>query len=76
MKPSTAATLALLRARGSYGVSPLDALAAIGSFRLGARIWELKQAGYDVRAELVTMPSGKRVARYTLHETDQLALAL
>jgi hypothetical protein len=74
VKPQTAATLALLRERGSYGCTPLDALATIGSFRLGARIWELKQAGYDIRSELVTMPSGKRVARYTLQE--QLSLAL
>lgn len=73
MKPSTAATLALLR-RKPEGVTPLDALDEIGSFRLGARVYELKQDGYDVETRWETTPSGKRIARYVLHEQMELAL--
>lgn len=65
MKPSTAATLALLRDRPE-GITALDALDAVGSFRLGARIWELKLEGYAIVTDLVTTPSGKRIARYRL----------
>lgn len=67
MKPGTRACLELLRAHPE-GVTPLVALDEIGCFRLGARVWELKAAGYDVVSELVTLPNGKRVARYTLRE--------
>lgn len=68
LKPQTEACLRLLRERGGHGVTPLDALASLGSFRLGARIWELKAAGYTIDTRLVTMPSGARVARYVLRE--------
>lgn len=35
-----------------------------GSFRLGARIAEIKELGYNVQSEFVTTPSGKRVKAY------------
>lgn len=76
MKPQTAATLALLRAHPE-GVTALDALDTIGSFRLGARIWELKAAGYDIETDLITTHSGKRIARYRLiGAPEQLRIAL
>lgn len=76
MKPQTAEILHLLRQHPD-GITPLDALDAVGCFRLGARVWELKEAGYLVDTELVTFPSGKRVARYRLVEKpDQLALGV
>lgn len=67
MKPATRATLELLRAHPE-GVTALDALDAIHSFRLGARVWELREAGYVVDSEYVTVPSGKRIVRYRLRE--------
>jgi len=76
VKPQTAKVLDVLRERGSFGLTPLDALGSCGTFRLGARVWELKEAGYDVRSDLVRMPSGKRVARYTLVETEQQSLGM
>lgn len=76
MKPGTARVLEVLRQRGSFGLTPLDALGSCGTFRLGARIWELKAEGFDIRSELVRMPSGKRVARYTLVEAEQTTLGL
>lgn len=73
MKPATRATLDLLR-RHPEGVTPLDALDEIGSFRLGARIYELKADGYEVVTDLITTASGKRIARYRLVEQMELAL--
>ncbi len=73
MKPSTAATLALLRER-PQGITAIDALSAVGSFRLAARIAELKAAGYVIRAETIRTGTGKRIARYFLEE--QLVVGL
>lgn len=69
--------LALLRARGAEGVTPLLALDVIGSLRLAAVVYVLKADGHDIRTEIVPTPSGKHVARYTLHEGQaQLGLQL
>ena len=69
----TAAVLDLLRSRGSKGVTPLDALEIVGSFRLAARISELRSAGYDIRTEKLVLPrrGGKIVARYVLEEKPE-----
>jgi hypothetical protein len=73
VKPQTAATLQLLRERPT-GVTAIDALSTVGSFRLAARIAELKAAGYVIRAETIRTPTGKRIARYVLEE--QLVVGL
>jgi hypothetical protein len=66
--------LRLLRERGERGLTPLDALELAGSFRLGARIWDLRQQGHDIRSETVTTAGGSRVARYVLVEpAEQLS---
>ena len=48
------------------GITAIDALNECGSFRLAARISDLRAAGNDIRSEMVTTPSGKRIARYRL----------
>lgn len=58
------AILAYLRQGNS--LTPLEALNKFGCFRLGARIWELKHQGYDIRSELVRGDTGKHFARYRL----------
>ena len=68
MKPSSAAVLELLEARGSAGVSALEALDEAGSFRLAARIADLRADGVQIDAELEASPDGKRYARYRLSE--------
>ncbi len=67
MKPATAATLDLLREYPD-GITALDALDTIGSFRLGARVFELREAGYTIDSEYVTTRSKKRIVRYVLRE--------
>lgn len=74
MKPGTRAVLELLR-RHPEGVTALDALDAVGSFRLGARIYELKAEGYVIETTWTETYSGKRIARYRLHEA-QLVMGL
>ena len=51
LRPQTAALLSLLQARGSEGVSALDVLRVVHSYRAGARVFELRQAGYQIRTE-------------------------
>lgn len=49
-------------------LTPLDALKRFGCFRLGARIWDLKQAGHQIEMRLIETASGKRVAEYFIAE--------
>jgi hypothetical protein len=44
-------------------ITPLMALKLYGSFRLGARIWSLKQKGHKIRTKMVKV-GGKSVAEY------------
>ena len=74
MKPSAHAVLELLR-RHPEGVTALTALDEVGSFRLGARVFELREAGYRVETDWVTTASGKRIARYRLEEQLRLGIA-
>lgn len=52
--------------RSGRAITPIDALNLYKCFRLGARIYGLKKAGHKIESEMVTVPSGKRVASYRL----------
>ncbi len=45
-------------------ITPIDALDWFGCFRLSARISELKEVGWNIEKETVTLKNGKRIARY------------
>ena len=47
------------------GITPLQALRLYGSLRLGARIWDLKRAGYRIEKTMVRR-GNKHFARYEL----------
>ena len=47
-------------------LSPLDALSRFGTFRLAARVEELRRRGYPVETRIVTTSNGKRIAVYRL----------
>ena len=49
-----------LQVHGS--ITPLEALEKYGSFRLGALIFNLRQAGYDIKTNIVPK---KGYAKYT-----------
>jgi hypothetical protein len=50
-----------------WKITPLQALKRYGSFRLGARIHNLKKQGYPIETEIVNV-GGKRVARYRMEK--------
>ena len=51
------------------GLTGLDAWKKFGCYRLGARIFELRQMGYDIRTDLEPNPDGEgHHARYFLME--------
>ena len=52
--------------RKGHSITPLDALRLFGCFRLGARIFDLKQAGHNISREIVKVQRGARVARYSM----------
>jgi hypothetical protein len=56
------------RLKEGKSITPLEALQDYGCFRLGARIWELKKMGYNVRSEIVT-ENDKSFAKYSLEVT-------
>ncbi len=47
-------------------LTPMDALREFGSFRLSARIYELKDAGWPIHCDRRDVGDGKVVGHYTL----------
>lgn len=53
--------------RQGNSITPLEALNLFGCMRLGARIYDLSQAGHIIRREMVhDSRTGKRYASYRL----------
>lgn len=48
-------------------INPMQALDRFGCFRLGARIWDLRDKGMDIRTTLVDNGKGSRYAEYRLN---------
>jgi hypothetical protein len=68
MQSQNTRILALLRQAGEQGITPLDGLQVAGSFRLAARIYDLRKQGYRIKASTFRTESGADVARYVLDE--------
>jgi len=49
---------------GQY-LTTLEALQRYGVMALSQRMTELQRAGYPVKSEMIDLPNGKRVARYS-----------
>jgi hypothetical protein len=43
-------------------LTQLRALHLFGCFRLGARVYDLKKKGWNIKTEMIKTPHGKRVA--------------
>ena len=54
-------------------ISPLEALEKFGCFRLGARIWELKDQGFNIQPTMVKN-NGKHFASYKLVKNEEQCL--
>jgi hypothetical protein len=53
-------------------LTAIDALSRFGCFRLGARIWEIRnELGYDVKMKLVETSNGAHVAEYWIETQPQ-----
>lgn len=65
----------LAHLKSGRSITPLEALAQYGCFRLGARIYDLKQIGHDIhRTMFEDHKTGKTFARYVLvKEADSAA---
>ena len=50
--------------RAGHVLNPLQALDKFGTWRLSARIWALRMAGWDIRTRRLKTRTGKRVALY------------
>jgi hypothetical protein len=50
--------------KSGKSITPLEALNLFGCFRLGARCFELKAKGVQIKSEFVTLPNQKKVKRY------------
>lgn len=59
--------LEMLEESGERGVTPMDALRIAHSFRLAARIYDLKAKGHDIETTTYVTEDGAHVARYILH---------
>ena len=55
----------MYRMQAGNSITPMDALKLFGCFRLGARIWDLEQAGHKIKHESVT-ENGKTFAKYSI----------
>ena len=71
----TEGVLQLLRNRPE-GITAIDALEAVGSFRWRRAISDLRAEGHHISSTIETTPNGKHVARYRLVEQPQMELAL
>lgn len=56
----------LAHLQSGRSITPIDALNLYKCFRLGARIFGLKKAGYKIESQRVKVASGKSVASYRL----------
>lgn len=55
-------------------ITPMDALNLFGSFRLGVRIFDLKNDyGMNIKTEMIEV-NGKRFARYSLEKDEDRIL--
>ena len=49
-------------------ITPIDALNRLGCFRLGARIWDLRQEGWNIETKIIKGSDGKHFAEYKLNK--------
>lgn len=63
----TQADLILAHLKAGKPITPLGALREFNCMRLGARIWDLKQAGHLIEKRMVEHPrTGKHYAEYRM----------
>lgn len=66
MQPGSQTSKILAYLKAGKRLTPMDALALFGCFRLSGRILDLRRAGHKVITEMLPLPNGKTVAEYRL----------
>lgn len=66
MRSKTQADLILNALQQGEAITPLESLQRFGCLRLGARIWDLKKKGHNIKTKIVKTATGKHVAQYFL----------
>ena len=56
----------LAHLRRGQTLTPLNALRLYGTLRLASAIYDLRKLGHDIKSESLLLPSGKRVAKYSM----------
>ena len=71
MRDPTRVQNAMVHAHLAYigSLTPLEALDLYGVWRLAARVYDLRQVGYNIITYWETNQTGKRYARYVLLES-------
>ena len=59
-------TKQILQYMRTQPITAIDALQYIGSFRLAARIKNLRDEGHDIHTEIITTDNGSKIASYSL----------
>lgn len=49
-------------------ITPIEALEKFGSFRLGARIADLREEGWNIQSQFVTTSTDKRIKQYWINQ--------
>ena len=57
--------LILKHLKSGKSITPIEALSLYGCFRLGARIFDIKNGGYEILSERITK-NDKHFAQYTM----------
>jgi hypothetical protein len=57
--------------RDGYGLTALGGLHLCGCGNMKGRIHDLRNRGWDIKTEMITTSTGKRVALYTLANPNQ-----
>lgn len=52
--------------KAGHKLTPLEALKRFGCLRLSGRIFDLRQAGHRIAADIIEVGDGKHVAQYRL----------
>lgn len=69
----TQSKLILNYLKSGKSITPLEALNLFGCFRLGARIFDLKEQGHDIEMKMISR-DGKYYASYKLVTDKQRSL--
>ena len=64
MNPGTQTHAVLGVLLAGQRITPIDALSRFGCFRLGARIYDLRQEGYQIERDMIEVSEDTRIAAY------------